>query len=138
MLTLTGGAVGLLIAWWGIRALRPLIPPNVPRAEGIGLDLPVLAFTAAVTVASGVLFGLIPAWRAMGPNVMDVLQEDSRGSTPSRATRRLSDMMVGAEVALALMLLVSAGLLIRSFVRLTAVDPGYRTSGIVATHVVFP
>ncbi len=138
VLTLTGGAVGLLIAWWGIRALRPLIPPNVPRAEGIGLDLPVLAFTAAVTVASGVLFGLIPAWRAMGPNVMDVLQEGSRGSTPSRATRRLSDMMVVAEVALALMLLVSAGLLIRSFVRLTAVDPGYRTSGVVAAHVVLP
>ena len=74
----------------------------------------------------------------MRPNLMDVLQEGSRGSTPSRGTRRLSDVMVVAEVALALMLLVSAGLLIRSFVRLTAVDPGYRTSGIVATHVVLP
>jgi putative ABC transport system permease protein len=85
-----------------------------------------------------VIFGLVPAWRAMRPNVMDVLQEGTRGSTPSRAARRLSDVMVVAEVALALMLLVSAGLLIRSFVRLTAIDPGYRTSGIVATHVVLP
>ncbi|MBA2306477.1 MAG: ABC transporter permease [Acidobacteria bacterium] len=138
VLTLTGGVVGLLVAWWGIRALRPLIPANVPRAEGIGLDLPVLAFTAVVTILSGVLFGLVPACRAMRPNVMDVLQEGSRGSTPSRAARRLSDVMVIAEVGLALMLLVCAGLLIRSFVRLTAIDPGYKTSGIVATHVVLP
>jgi putative ABC transport system permease protein len=74
----------------------------------------------------------------MRPNVMAILQEGSRGTTPSRATRRLSDLVVIAEVALALMLLVSAGLLVRSFVRLTAVDPGYRTTGIVATHVVLP
>ena len=138
VLTLAGGAAGLLVAWWGIRALRPLIPANVPRAEGIGLDVTVLAFTAVVTIASGLLFGLVPAWRAMRPNVMDILQEGSRGSTPSRGARRLSDVMVVAEVALALVLLVSAGLLIRSFVRLTAIDPGYRTTGIVATHVVLP
>jgi putative ABC transport system permease protein len=115
-----------------------LIPANVPRAEDIGLDLSVLAFTAVVTIVAGVLFGLVPAWRAMRPNVMDVLQEGSRGSTPSRAARKLSDVMVVAEVSLALMLLVSAGLLVRSFVRLTAIDPGYKTSGIVATHVVLP
>ena len=138
MLTLTGGFLGLLAAWWGIRALRPLIPANVPRAGDVALDASVLAFTAVATVASGVLFGLVPAWRAMRPNVMDVLQEGSRGSTPGRAARRLSDLMVVSEVALALMLLVTAGLLMRSFVRLTAIDPGYRTTGIVATHVVLP
>jgi putative ABC transport system permease protein len=138
VLTASGGIVGLLAAWWGIRALRPLIPANVPRAEGVGLDLTVLGFTVAATMVSGVLFGLLPALRAMRPNVMDVLQEGSRGSTPSRTTRRMSDFMVVAEVALALILLVSAGLLIRSFIRLTSIDPGYRTSGIVATHVVLP
>ena len=74
----------------------------------------------------------------MRPNLMDIFQESSRGATVSRATRRLSDLMVVAEVALALMLLVSAGLLIRSFIRLTSIDPGYRTSGIVATHIVLP
>ena len=129
LLTLSGGAVGLLVAWWGIRALRPLIPANVPRAESIGLDLSVLAFTAGATIVSGLIFGLVPAWRAMRPNLMDIFQESGRGSTSSRATRRLSDLMVVAEVALALMLLVSAGLLIRSFIRLTSIDPGYRTSG---------
>nr|MDQ3419825.1 ABC transporter permease [Acidobacteriota bacterium] len=138
VLTVTGGTFGLLVAWWGIRALRPLMPATVPRAEAIGLDVPVLVFTAAVSIVSGMLFGLVPAWRAMRPNVMEVLQEGGRGSTPSRAARRLANIMVAAEVALALMLLVSAGLLIRSFVRLTSVDPGYRTSGIVATHVVLP
>ena len=138
VLTMAGAVVALMTAWWGIRALRPLVPPNVPRAEDISLDVTVLAFTAAVTIGAGVLFGLVPAWRAMRPNVMDVLQEGSRGSTASRATRRLSDVMVVAEVGLALMLLVSAGLLVRSFVRLTSIDPGYRTSGIVATHVVMP
>ena len=138
MLTLSGGVAGLLLAWWGIRTLRPLIPANVPRAESVGLDLSVLAFTAAATVVCGLLFGLVPAWRAMRPDLMDIFQESSRGSTSSRATRRLSDVMVVAEVALALILLVSAGLLIRSFVRLTSVDPGYRTSGIVAAHIVLP
>ena len=138
VLTIAGGAIGLLLAWWGTTLLRPLIPPNVPRAYSIGLDLPVLAFTALATVASGLLVGLVPAWRAMRPNLLDILQDSSRGSTASRSTRRLSDVMVAAEVALALMLLVSAGLLIRSFARLTSVDPGYRTSNIVATHIVLP
>lgn len=74
----------------------------------------------------------------MRPNLLDILHESSRGSTTGRSTRRLSNVMVAAEVALALMLLVSAGLLIRSFARLNAVDPGYRTAGIVAAHVVLP
>jgi putative ABC transport system permease protein len=138
LLTIAGGIVGVLLAWWGTRALRPLIPANVPRADGIGLDLPVLAFTAAVTIICGLMVGLVPALRAMRPNLLDVLQEASRGATTSRSTRRLSDVMVVSEVALALMLLVSAGLLIRSFARLSSVDPGYRTSGIVAAHIVLP
>jgi putative ABC transport system permease protein len=138
LLTGAGGAVGLLLAWWGIRALRPLIPATVPRAENVGLDVAVLAFTAVATIAAGLVFGLAPAWRAMRPNLMEIFQDTSRGATVSRSTRRLSDLMVVAEVALALVLLVSAGLLIRSFVTLTSIDPGYRTSGIVATHIVLP
>jgi putative ABC transport system permease protein len=86
----------------------------------------VLAFTVVATIACGLLFGMVPAWRAMRPNLMDILQESGRGSTSSRTTRRLADMMVVAEVALALILLVSAGLLIRSFGELLKVDLGYR------------
>lgn len=138
LLTGAGGSAGLLLAWWGIRTLRPLIPASVPRAESVGLDMSVLGFAVVATVASGIAFGLVPAWRAMRPNLVEIFQDSSRGSTSSRGARRLSDIMVVAEVALALMLLVSAGLLIRSFVRLTSVNPGYKTSGIVAAHIVLP
>jgi len=133
-----GGLAGLLIAWWGIGALRPLIPANIPRADSIGLDLPVLAFTAVASILAALVFGLFPAWRAMRPRLIEVFQDSGRGASTSRSARRLSDAMVAAEVALALMLLVGAGLLIRSFARLTSVDPGYRTSGIVAAHIVLP
>lgn len=133
-----GGLTGLLVAWWGIEALRPLIPANVPRADGIGLDLTVLVFTGATAIAAALIFGLFPAWRAMRPHLMEVFQESGRGASISRSARRLSDVMVVAEVALALMLLVGAGLLIRSFLQLSSVDPGYRTSGIVAAHIVLP
>lgn len=133
-----GGLTGLLLAWWGIGALRPLIPANVPRADNIGLDLTVLAFTAVTSIVAALLFGLFPAWRAMRPRLIDAFQDSSRSASSSLTARRLSNVMVVAEVALALMLLVGAGLLIRSFVQLTSVDPGYRTSGIVAAHVVLP
>lgn len=133
-----GGIAGLLLAWWGIGALRPLIPANVPRADSIGLDLTVLAFTAVTSISAALLFGLFPAWRAMRPRLAAAFQDSSRGASDSLTTRRLSNVMVAAEVALALMLLVGAGLLIRSFIQLTSVDPGYRTSGIVAAHVVLP
>ncbi|HSC27473.1 MAG TPA: ABC transporter permease, partial [Vicinamibacterales bacterium] len=138
LLTMAGGIFGVLIGWWGIRSVRPIVPASVPRAEDIGLDLSVLAFTTAATVLSGIAVSLVPAWRAMRPDLLEVLQEGSRAATPSRAVRRLSDGMVMAEVALALVLLVSAGLLIRSFINLTSIDPGYRTTGIVAAHVVLP
>jgi putative ABC transport system permease protein len=138
LLTAAGGTAGVLLAWWGTTALRPLIPPNVPRAEAIGVSVPVLAFTAVVTLLCGLMVGLVPAWRAMRPNLLDVLQEGSRSATASRTARRLSDLLVVTEVAMALVLLVSAGLLIRSFMRLSVVDPGYRTSGIVATHLALP
>ncbi|MSO50585.1 MAG: ABC transporter permease [Acidobacteria bacterium] len=133
-----GGLAGLLLAWWGIAALRPLIPANVPRADNIGLGWSVLAFTASTSIVAALIFGLFPAWRTMRPHLVEVFQDSGRGASASRSARRLSDAMVAAEVALALMLLVGAGLLIRSFVQLTSVDPGYRTSGIVAAHIVLP
>jgi putative ABC transport system permease protein len=138
LLAASGALVGLGVAWAGVRVLRRLIPPTVPRADQIGVDLPVLAFTAAIAFASGILFGLAPALRAMRPDLAGVLQETGRGFTASRRTRRFSDVMVIAEVALALMLLVGAGLLIRSFVNLTSVSPGFRTSRVVALEIVLP
>ena len=138
LLVCSGGVVGLGVAWIGVRALRRLIPATVPRGDQIGLDLPVLAFTAVIAIVSGLLFGLVPAWRAMRPNLTDVLQETGRGSAGGRRSRHLSDVMIAAEVALALMLLIGAGLLIRSFVNLTSVSPGFRTSQLVAMEIVLP
>jgi predicted permease len=138
VLAAAGGGAGLALAYWGIGVLRRLVPASVPRADGIGLDPQVLTFTGAIAIGSGVAFGLVPAWRAMRPNLMDVLQEGTRGSLGSRRARRLSNLMVAAEVSLALVLLVGAGLLIRSFVRLTSVDPGFRTSRITALHIALP
>jgi putative ABC transport system permease protein len=133
-----GIAVGLPLAWWGIATLRTLVPARVPRGTDIGLDTTVLAFTAVVGLGAAVLVGLIPALRAMRPNVVGVLQDTGRGGVPSRRSRRVSNAMVVAEVALALVLVIGAGLLVRSFIRLTAVDPGFRTSGIVAVDLVLP
>ena len=138
LLVVVGAAAGLGIGWAGVRALRQLIPATVPRADQIGLDLPVLAFTATIAIASGLMFGLVPAWRATRPNLADVLQDSGRGATSSRRSRRLSNMMVASEVALALMLLVGAGLLIRSYVNLTSVSPGFRTSRVVSMEIVLP
>jgi predicted permease len=138
VLAIAGGTAGLALAWLGIRALRPLIPPTVPRVDGIGLDGAVLLFTVAMAIGAGVLFGAIPAWRTMTPNLLATLQEGGRSNTISRRSRWLSDAMVVSEVAVALVLVIGAGLLLRSFVRLTSVDPGFRTSDVVAFHVVLP
>jgi putative ABC transport system permease protein len=138
VLALFGGAVGLLLAWWGIGALRPLIPATVPRVDAIGLDATIVAFAAVMAIGSGLLFGLVPAWRAMRPDLLDALQEAGRSTITSRRARRLSDVMVVAEVALALMLAIGAGLLLQSFVRLSSVDPGFRTSRVVALHIALP
>ena len=134
----SGGVAGLALAWLGIRALRPLIPSTIPRADSIGLDVPVVLFTVVMTLGAGLLFGAVPAWRAMKPNLLDALQEGGRSATISRRSRLLSDAMVISEVAIALVLVIGAGLLLRSFVRLTDVDPGFRTSKVVAMHVVLP
>ena len=138
VLALSGGAIGLVLAWWGIAALRPLIPTTVPRADGIGLEPTVVIFTAVMAIGSGLVFGLVPALRAMRPNLLDALQESGRATTTSRRARWLSNVMVVAEVALALVLAIGAGLLLRSFVRLASTDPGFRTTGVVALHVALP
>jgi putative ABC transport system permease protein len=138
VLALAGGGAGIALAGWGTRALRTIVPSSVPRADQITLDWAVLAFAAGVTAAAALAFGLVPAWRAMRSNVLEVLQEGGRSALGSRRARRAANALVAAEVALALMLLVGAGLLAQSFVRLVSVDPGFRTSGVTAIHVALP
>ena len=138
LLALAGGSAGVALAWWAMGALRRIVPASVPRADQIGVDWIVLAFAAAVTAVAGMAFGLVPAWRAMRPSVLAVLQEGGRGAVGSRRSRRAANALVAGEVALALVLLVAAGLLAQSFARLVSVNPGFRTSGVTAVHVALP
>jgi putative ABC transport system permease protein len=138
LLAALGGGTGVALAWWGVGVLRSIVPATIPRADQIGVDWTVLGFAVLVTAGAGLAFGLVPARRAMRPNVLEVLQEGGRSALGSHRGRRLADALVVLEVALALMLLVAAGLLVRSFVGLVSVDPGFRTSGVTAVHVALP
>jgi len=133
-----GGAAGLALAWWGTGALKRIVPATVPRAGEIGMDWSAVGFAALVTGGAALVFGLVPAWRALKPNVLEVLQEGGRSALGSHRGRRSAHALVVAEVALALVLLVGAGLLVGSFLRLVSVDPGFRTSGVTAIHVALP
>ncbi|HEX2222856.1 MAG TPA: ABC transporter permease, partial [Thermoanaerobaculia bacterium] len=138
LLALLGGLLGLLLARWCIQALVALSPANLLGAEQIGLSLPVLAFTLAVTLLTGVVFGLAPALEASRVNLSHSLKETSRGNAGSQRGRRVRDLLILAEVGLALVLLVGAGLMVRSFQRLRAVDPGFDAANVLTLRVTLP
>jgi predicted permease len=124
LLALLGGGLGLLLAAWGIEALIALGPPDLPRLGTIHLDGGVLAFTAGLSLVTGLLFGLVPAWHAAG-DVGVALKEGGRGATEGLRRNRLRSLLVVSETALALLLLIGAGLMIKSFRNMQAVDPGF-------------
>ncbi len=138
LLAAAGGGAGLALAWWGTGALKRIVPATVPRAGEMNMDWSAVGFAALVTIGAALVFGLVPALRAMKPNVLEVLQEGGRSALGSHRGRRSAHALVVAEVALALVLLVGAGLLVGSFIRLMSVDPGFRTSGVTAIHVALP
>jgi putative ABC transport system permease protein len=124
VLAVAGTALGLLLAWAGIRELRTLAPANLPRLDNIHIDGAVLAFTALAGLMAALLFGLAPAWRASQPALMTVLRGSSRISgLASGATVR--NLVVMAEVALSFVLLIGSGLMFRSFLDLQRIDPGF-------------
>ena len=135
LLALFGGACGLLLAHWTIRPLVALMPPDLAdglfRFTAIGIDAPVLLFTALVSCSTGLLFGLVPAVAATRVDLQDPLQEGGRGGRSGA----LRGLLVAAEVAVAAVLLVVAGLLLRSFLRLTAVDPGFEADPVLTLRV---
>jgi putative ABC transport system permease protein len=138
VLAAAGGIAGLLMAFWGAGFLRSVIPHTIPRANEIGIDTTVLAFTAFLTVASGILFGLLPALRVTSYNLAESLHSGTRGSSTGRRARWLTDAMIVLEVALALILLAGAGLMLRGFARLSDVDPGFRKDGVVSVMLALP
>jgi putative ABC transport system permease protein len=137
LLAAIGGAVGMLLARWAKDLLPLLLPDTVLRFAHPSLDWRVLAFAAMLTLAVGLLSGLAPALRVSRRSPQDTLQEATRGSVgPQR--HRLGAWLVIAEIALALMLMVGSGLLVRSFVRLLSVDPGFKPEGLVVMQVALP
>ncbi len=139
LLGLMGGIAGLLIALLAIRAVRAINPGNIPRIDAIGLDGNVLAFTFGVSLLAGVLFGLAPALRAARVDLNSVLKTGGRNTQGEGgfgfSRRRLRSLLVVGETAISLVLLVGAGLLIRSFVRLQDVSPGFDASGVVSMRL---
>jgi predicted permease len=132
-LSFVGGALGLLVAFWGLDALRGLAPGNIPRLHNVALDGRVLLFTSAVTMLTGVLFGVAPALRSSRVNLGETLKEGGRGAVGGG--QRLRGALVVAEVALSLVLLVGAGLLIRSFMRVQQVEPGFDARGVASMRL---
>jgi putative ABC transport system permease protein len=136
LLSFAGAALGLVFAAWAIDGLIALAPYVLPRVADVGLDPRVLGFTAAVAVATGVAFGLVPALSASRPDLHDSLKDGGRGATQGRG--RLRKALVVAEVALSLVLLVGTGLMVRSFLRLRAVDPGFNPEHALSLSVSLP
>ncbi len=135
LLSSTAGVCGLLLGRWGIHSLIALNPARLPHMEGITLDGRVLAFTLGVSVVTGIIFGLAPAIQGSALNLSDSLKENERGSTEGIRRNRLRSLLIASEFALALVLLVGAGLMVRSFVALTAMDPGFNAGNLLTMTV---
>jgi putative ABC transport system permease protein len=138
LLAVIGGVLGTLMALWGVDLLLAMAPNGLPRINEVSVNGSVLLFTAGVTAVTGVLFGLFPALHAARANVSGILKDGMRGSSGGVASRRARNTLVMAEMALAVVLLVGAGLLIRSFSKLLAVDPGFRAERVVTFAIAAP
>ncbi|MBA2303750.1 MAG: ABC transporter permease [Acidobacteria bacterium] len=139
LLATAGGALGLLLGVWGVRLLVAVIPEGVPRVNEIGLDARVLAVTLLASIASAILFGVVPSLQASKADASTVLRGGGdRASTAGRGRARTRATLVVIEVALTLMLLVSAGLLANSFLRLQQTDPGFATDRVTLVQLPLP
>ena len=138
VLAAVGGTLGILAGYWGVGLLTALGPEDVPRLSGARLDGPVLAFALALTVTSGLVFGLAPALRTAARLPHEALKEGGRTGSRAGSRDRLRNALVVSEIALALVLLTGAGLLIRSGIALNGVDPGFEPSGVVAGRISLP
>ena len=136
LLSVTGGTLGVLVAWWGTKALVALSPPALIDLQRVAVNLPVLGFTLAVAVITGLVFGLAPALEATRFDLHDSLKEG--GKNVGGGGHRVRNVFVITQVALALVLLVGAGLLVRSLNRLQSVDPGFNAQNLLTVRVTLP
>jgi putative ABC transport system permease protein len=138
ILSVMAGIVGLLLGWWGLRALLGMLPADVPVLSDASLDWRVLAFTASLSMVTGIVFGAAPAFQAARTELVDGLREGARGTVGSRRAHRTRNALVVIEVALAAVLLIGASLLIQTFVRLLNVNTGFRADGLLTMDVTLP
>jgi predicted permease len=136
LLAVVGGALGVLIAWRGVDALVRLSGSYLPRAADVEVDGAVLAFAFGLSVVTGIAFGLLPALRTSATNLSGIMKDSGRGSTAGSRTNRVRSTLIAAEVALAMVLVVGAGLMLRSFNALTRVDTGFDAENTVVARVV--
>ena len=137
-LAFVSGIAGLGVAWLVTKALKSMNPANLPRLDEISMDGRVLAFSLLISLLTGVLFGLAPAIHAARTNLAEMLKEGGRSVTGGKASQRIRSILVTAEVALSVALLVSAGLLLRSFWRLQTVDPGFKPAHLLTARINLP
>ncbi|MGA2117834.1 MAG: ABC transporter permease [Bryobacteraceae bacterium] len=135
LLAALGAAAGLALAWWGTKALVALSPAYIPRVEMVGIDTRALLFLLAVTAFTAVVFGLAPAMHASVGNLSGALKEGGRGDSEGARRSRLRGVLVASEFALAFVLLIGAGLMVRSFFALSAVDPGFNPHNVLSMVV---
>ena len=137
LLALAGGISGVLLASWSMDLLRVLLPANMPRAGEISIDAGVIGFGLIISAASGLVFGLLPAWRASSVNVNDALKAGSRTATAGKRSQRTQAALVISEACLSLVLVAGAGLLVRSFSNLRSINPGFRPDHVLAADTDF-
>ncbi len=138
ILAVVGGLVGSLIAYWGVKLLLTVSPDSLARAEEVGFDTTLLGFALVITVLTGFVFGAAPAVRASGVDPSEAMHEGSRGNTGGKGSNRARSVLVATQVSLALVLLVGAGILLKSFVALQSVDLGFDPSNVATFEVHLP
>ncbi len=138
LLAALGGGVGLLLSLWGVNLIKAFIPENISQAQAVMIDAKVLGFTLLVSLLTGLIFGLVPATQASKLNLNETLKEGGRDSAAGSRGNRIRGLLVVAEVAISLVLLIGAGLLINSFLRLRNVDPGFRVDNLLTMRIVLP
>jgi len=138
LLSTIGGLLGILLAYWGVRALVAGLPPNTSLAENISIDGSVLGFTAFIALVTGLVFGLVPAWQASRADVHETLKEGGRGGSAGVTHHRMRSTLVVVETAMALILLVGTGLMLKSFWQVLQADAGFNPEGVLTANISGP
>ncbi len=138
LLSAVSGLIGLALSIWLIKLLLAIIPANTPRMDEIGTDLRVFGFTLAVTLLSGLLFGLFPALQTSRPNLNETLKDSGQRGSQTSGRNRVGSLLIVSEIALSFILLAGAGLLIKSFLHLREIDPGFNADNVLAMRLSLP